>query len=93
MNFILCFCVIYLKQNLVSICWNESTNWNIRSEIRDNISRDFPQESEVVAALIRDFNYLYKVSVYQIKFDGSQASCPIGTTPVANSSYHYKLGL
>jgi hypothetical protein len=46
---------------------------------RDNISRDFPQESEVVATLLRGFNYLYKVSVYQIKFDWSQASCPIGT--------------
>ena len=34
----------------------------------------------MVAALLREFNYLYKVSVYQIKFDGSQASCPIGTT-------------
>ena len=45
-----------------------------------DISRDFPQETEVVAALLRGFNYLYKISVYQIKFDGSQASCPIGTT-------------
>ena len=34
----------------------------------------------MVAALLRDFSYLYKVSVYQIKFDGSQACCPIGTT-------------
>ena len=47
---------------------------------RDNISRDFPQESEVVAVLLKGYNYLYKVSVYQIKFDWSQASCPIGTT-------------
>jgi hypothetical protein len=41
---------------------------------------NFPQDSEVVAALLRGFNYLYKVSVYQIKFDWSQASRPIGTT-------------
>ena len=34
----------------------------------------------MVATLLRGFNYLYKVSVYQIKFDWSQASCPIGTT-------------
>jgi hypothetical protein len=33
-----------------------------------------------MAALLRGFNYIYKDSVYQIKFDGSQASCPIGTT-------------
>jgi hypothetical protein len=36
----------------------------------------------VVSALLRGYNYLYKVSVYQIKFDWSQASCPIGTTVV-----------
>jgi hypothetical protein len=49
---------------------------------RNNISRDFPQESEVMTVLLRDFSYLYKVGVYQIKFDGSQASCLIGTTNV-----------
>jgi len=48
---------------------------------RVNISRDFPQESEVVAALHRDLSYLYRFSVYQIKFNGSQASCLIDTTP------------
>ena len=47
---------------------------------RDNISPDFPQETEVVAALLRGFSYLYKVSVYQIKFDWNEDSCPIGTT-------------
>jgi len=49
----------------------------------DNIIHDLPQESEVVAALLRGFNYLYKVCVDQIKFDWSQASCPIGATTVA----------
>jgi hypothetical protein len=36
----------------------------------------------VVAVLLRGYNYLYKVSIYQIKFDWSQASCPKGTTVV-----------
>jgi hypothetical protein len=49
---------------------------------RDNISREFSSGTEMVAALVRDFNYLYKVSVYQIKFDSSQAPCSIGTTVV-----------
>jgi hypothetical protein len=35
-----------------------------------------------VAALFRDFSYHYKVSVYQIQFDGRQAPCQIGTTIV-----------
>ena len=37
----------------------------------------------MVAALLRGFNYLYKVSVYQIKFHWNQASCPIGTIHVS----------
>jgi len=56
---------------------------------RDNISRYFSQDSEVVAALLGGFNYLYKVSVYQIKFDWSQASCPIGTTHTYIHIYDY----
>jgi hypothetical protein len=36
------------------------------SKYRGNIIRDFPHESEVVAALLESFNYLYKVNVYQI---------------------------
>ena len=35
----------------------------------------------MVAALLRDFSYLYKVSVYQIECDDSQVPYPIGTTP------------
>jgi hypothetical protein len=47
---------------------------------RNKISCGFPQETEVVAALLRDFIYLYKISVYQLKFNGGQAPYPIGAT-------------
>jgi hypothetical protein len=40
----------------------------------------------VVATLLRGFSYLYKVSVYQIKFDGSQAF-PIGTIDMWQFKY------
>jgi hypothetical protein len=52
----------------------------------------------VVAALHRGFNYLYKISVYQIKFDWSQACCPIGARPKSSectsrkNSFHGNLG-
>ena len=31
----------------------------------------------MVAALLRNFRALYKVSVYQVKFDGGQAPFPV----------------
>jgi hypothetical protein len=77
-TFLLChlFKVEY-RFNLLK--WIKQLNYSF-PKFHNNISRDFPQVSEVVTALLRDFSYLYKVSVYQIKFDGSQASCPIGAT-------------